>query len=268
MKIDLHTHTKYSDGAYDVEELLAYADELQIGAIAITDHDTVKAFETLDDMAYKYSVKVIKGIELTTVYKNETIHLICLFKNNVVPQKIADYCFEQRRMRNIRATEMLNKAKLEFGWEYDLDSLYSGTDVVNKHVVFKHLADMNNLPYDTIKENLSTGSYTTLKKLSLEEGIELAKTTESFCILAHPCLIKNQSILEDLLKYDIDGLECRYANPKNDVRYYTDIARQRGLFVSAGSDFHGDKKHGGLGDCFLRYDEFRAISDALNLFIS
>ena len=264
MKIDLHTHTKFSDGIYGVEELLSHADQLGIGAIAITDHDTVKAFEHLDEISHKFRVKVIKGIELTTVYKNEVIHLICLFKNNVVPQKIEHYCSEQRNLRNIRATEILTKASRDFGWKYDLDILHFGTDVVNKHVVFKHLADMNKLSYETIKENLSTGSYTQLKKLSFEDGVELAKSTESICILAHPCLIRDQSILEDLLKYNIDGMECRYASQKNDVIYYTDIAHKNELFISAGSDFHGDHKHGYLGECFLNYDEFQRISQALN----
>ena len=45
MKIDLHTHTKFSDGTYELKELLAEADRQNINVIAITDHDTVKAFE-------------------------------------------------------------------------------------------------------------------------------------------------------------------------------------------------------------------------------
>ena len=69
MKIDLHTHTKFSDGTYELKELLAEADRQNINVIAITDHDTVKAFEYLDKISHKYRVKVIKGIELTTVYR-------------------------------------------------------------------------------------------------------------------------------------------------------------------------------------------------------
>ncbi len=264
MKIDLHTHTKFSDGMYELEELLAEADKQNISAIAITDHDTVKAFEHLDEISHKYRVKVIKGIELTTIYRNEVIHLICLFKNNIIPQKVLDYCFEQQRMRNIRAKEMLTKANRDFGLTYDMRILYSSTDVVNKHVIFEHLANMNNISYEKIKNNLSTGSYSCLKKLTFEEGVELAKTTGSLCILAHPCLIKDQSILEELLQYNIDGLESRYASLKNNVPYYTDIAQKNKLFISAGSDFHGDETHGYLGECALNYDEFEEVAQFLN----
>lgn len=264
MKIDLHTHTRFSDGLYDLEGLLAEADKQNIRAIAITDHDTVKAFEYLDEISHKYCVKVIKGIELTTVYGNEVIHLICLFKNNIIPQKIAEYSSEQKRMRNIRAEEILAKAKKDFGLNYDRSILYSSTDVVNKHVVFKHLASMNNMSYEKIKEDLACGSYSCLEKLTFEEGVNLAKTTGSLCILAHPCLIREQNILEELLQYDINGLECKYASPKNNVHYYTDMAKNNKLFVSAGSDFHGDEKHGYLGECSLNFDEFEDIAKFLN----
>ena len=195
MKIDLHTHTKFSDGTYELKELLAEADRQNINVIAITDHDTVKAFEYLDKISHKYRVKVIKGVELTTVYRNEVIHLICLFKNNIIPTEILDYCLEQQRMRNARAVEMLNEAK-KYGLIYDENILYSSTDVVNKHVIYNHLSTMNQISYDEIKKMLELGKYSSLKKLSFEEGIKLAKQTQSFCILAHPCLIKDQSILE------------------------------------------------------------------------
>jgi len=175
-----------------------------------------------------------------------------------------NYCFEQQKMRNKRAEEILTRANREFGLTYDSRELYSSTDVVNKHAIFKHLERMNKISYDKIKEILSTGRYSCLKKLTFQEGVESAKTTDSLCILAHPCLIKDQGILEELLQNSIDGLECRYANPKNNERYYTDIAQKNNMFISAGSDFHGDKTHGYLGECALNYDEFKEAAKFLN----
>ena len=39
--IDLHTHTTASDGSYTPAELIRYAKEKGLSAIAVTDHDTV-----------------------------------------------------------------------------------------------------------------------------------------------------------------------------------------------------------------------------------
>ena len=39
--IDLHTHSTKSDGTYTPQELVRYAQEKGLSAIALTDHDTV-----------------------------------------------------------------------------------------------------------------------------------------------------------------------------------------------------------------------------------
>ena len=43
--IDLHTHSNASDGTYTPKELIAYALEKELRAIALTDHDTMDGIE-------------------------------------------------------------------------------------------------------------------------------------------------------------------------------------------------------------------------------
>ncbi len=50
MKADLHVHTMFSkDGRTTMEQLLARAEELGIGCIAVTDHNEFKAYDLLKD---------------------------------------------------------------------------------------------------------------------------------------------------------------------------------------------------------------------------
>ena len=42
MKIDLHIHSTASDGTLSPPEILNLAQSLDLGAIAITDHDTIE----------------------------------------------------------------------------------------------------------------------------------------------------------------------------------------------------------------------------------
>ena len=53
-KIDLHMHSLYSDGVYDVSTLLKMAEERGLSIISITDHDNCKAhIELTDENAVK-----------------------------------------------------------------------------------------------------------------------------------------------------------------------------------------------------------------------
>ena len=54
-------------------------------------------------------------------------------------------------------------------------------------------------------------------------------------------------------------------NVKNDYDYFKNIADKRGFFVSAGSDYHGDKTHGEIGDVYLDGKEFEPIKRLLGL---
>lgn len=48
--IDLHTHTTYSDGTWNVKELLCNAEKAKIEILSITDHDTVNAYKEIENI--------------------------------------------------------------------------------------------------------------------------------------------------------------------------------------------------------------------------
>ena len=61
-KYDLHTHTTYSDGEYDIAGNVNKAMEAGLSGIAVTDHDNVDAWKEIDQKDFK--IDVIKGVEL------------------------------------------------------------------------------------------------------------------------------------------------------------------------------------------------------------
>lgn len=61
--IDLHSHTKASDGEKTPEELIGLAISKNISALAITDHDTVDGLEKAVNYAKNKNIKLIPGIE-------------------------------------------------------------------------------------------------------------------------------------------------------------------------------------------------------------
>ncbi|MDD7794716.1 PHP domain-containing protein [Clostridium sp. 'White wine YQ'] len=96
-------------------------------------------------------------------------------------------------------------------------------------------------------------------KIHTNSGIKLLKHFGGVVVLAHPIKIKNE-IINDILKLDFHGIEAVYwKNSKTDSEYFMSLARRKGCFYTAGSDFHSDKRvdkrHGKLGEVFINKEE-------------
>ena len=76
--IDLHIHTTASDGTYTPSEVVEMALEKGLYAIAITDHDTVAGINEAIGAATGRPLKVIPGVEISSVYDNREIHVLGL----------------------------------------------------------------------------------------------------------------------------------------------------------------------------------------------
>ena len=81
-RLDLHTHSCFSDGRCTPEELLALAarPELELTAVALTDHDTVAGIPRFLAAAKKHpELLAIPGVELSTRLNTREIHVVGLF---------------------------------------------------------------------------------------------------------------------------------------------------------------------------------------------
>ena len=79
MKVDLHIHTSYSDGAFSPEKIVDTAIDAGLEAIAITDHDNVLSHQIALDYAKDKSLKILPGVEINTIYKGYEVHILGYF---------------------------------------------------------------------------------------------------------------------------------------------------------------------------------------------
>ena len=79
---DLHTHSTASDGKYSPSEVVRKAYERGVKYLALTDHDTLSGIEEAKTEAKKLDINFIPGIELSTTYKGETVHILGYFKSD------------------------------------------------------------------------------------------------------------------------------------------------------------------------------------------
>ena len=110
--IDLHTHSNASDGTCTPEELVDLAVAKGLGAIALTDHDTVDGLSPALAHAMTKNIEIIPGIELSTEYNGKDIHIVGLFiqhHNPVFRDKLKEFC-DSRDNRNVKMAKALTDA--------------------------------------------------------------------------------------------------------------------------------------------------------------
>src|SRR2546423_11480027 len=96
--IDLHVHTNHSDGTFTPREVLTRGRDLGLDAVAITDHDTTTALAEAIAAGAELGVEVVPGIEFSTVYGGEGVHVLCYHLDPVD----ADLAAELARLRDDR----------------------------------------------------------------------------------------------------------------------------------------------------------------------
>lgn len=79
MSIDLHCHTRYSDGSTPLEELIQLAALRGVTTFALTDHDTMAGCECALELGREAGVTVIPGVEISAAdpKRHGKAHILC-----------------------------------------------------------------------------------------------------------------------------------------------------------------------------------------------
>ncbi|MGA1845709.1 PHP domain-containing protein [Deferribacter abyssi] len=264
--IDLHMHSTYSDGTLTPQELLNYAKEKKLKAIALTDHDTVNGIESF--LSVETDILQISGVEISIDFDPGTFHLVGLFINHndknlkTKLEKLKKY----RRKRNIKLVELI---KNHFGIEISLSDLQKDIDgEIGRPHIAKFLIDQGivSSTQEAFDKYLGKGKplYIAKKRYSAIEGIDMIKKAGGISIIAHPITLDLENeqfdkFTKELIEYGLGGIEVFCSlHTKNDSKFYLEIAKKYNLFISAGSDFHGLNKTDvdlGITNCPEKYQK-------------
>lgn len=266
MKIDLHNHTNHSDGVYTPQELLDRAIYKKVDIFALTDHDSVFGCEEIARLSEGRKILVIKGMELSTYYKGESVHIVCLFEKNKIPQEMIDFSYKTLEQRKERAIRMMHNIEQIYHLKMDIAELLAENEVITRANMLRNIAKHNAMSYVEASFYVSKDSkaYIPSSKLSVADGIAFARRAGCIPIFAHPCLVR-QDFVEEILRFGFDGIEVRYPSPKNDEKALRELAEKYHLFISAGSDCHGDSTHADIGTATLNEAEFLPLLKRLKL---
>lgn len=255
MIADLHCHTTASDGTYAPEKLVLAAHRKKINLFSVTDHDTIAALPQLTTLCAEKNIRLIPGIEISCHCQEEEVHILAYAFDPDSPL-LSELIEKQKQDRIRRLKDMLlhlEKANVFISWEEVQRHIHSKSAAGRPHVaralVYKGYASSL---HDAFFNYLTPGKagYVPRQKVPAEFVLDLISKINGISVLAHPGLLKNQKILEDLYEQGLQGIEVYHPSHKAwQKTYYAQWADDQNLFVTGGSDFHGDKMkgHGALG---------------------
>ncbi|MBO6239942.1 MAG: PHP domain-containing protein [Butyrivibrio sp.] len=253
--IDLHTHSNCSDGTVSVKELIDYAHEKNLAAIALTDHDTVVGLdEAIEYTGKTYSdIEFIPGIEFSTVNEGKDVHVVGLYIDHHNPEfvKRLKAFADSRRERN---EKMCKKLTEEAGLSITYDELLRAfpNAVITRAHYAKLMLDKGYVQSRQEVFDKYIGDhckyYVPRENISPEDAIELILLSGGVPILAHPILYhmseeKLEALVVRLIKAGLKGIEAIYSTYEpSEERQIRNLAAKYDLLISGGSDFHGANK--------------------------
>lgn len=248
--VDLHIHTTASDGTMSPREVVRYAKEKGISALAITDHDTVSGISEALSAGKEMDVEVIPGIEIS-VDLNIEMHLLGYFINKT--PELEENLNEFKTKRNDRNKKIIKKLN-ELGFKIDLEEVLnvSGGEAVGRPHIASVLLRKGYVGSMSEAFELYLGAggkaYAQREKVEPKEGIELILKAGGVPVLAHPKYLnlnnkKLDKLLVKLIEYGLAGMEVYYStNTIYESGEYARLAIKHGLLITGGTDFHGKNK--------------------------
>lgn len=268
-KIDLHTHTNYSDGALTPCELVQLANKNGLKTISITDHDSINAIKEAKDCACDFGIDIITGVEISTDLDDKEIHLLAYFIDleNEELTKYLQFFRDERVHRAKRMVKKLQNLGLKITFDDVLDHAKNSA-VGRPHIAYA-MADLGIVKNYQEAFERYIGDYGPAFErkihVSPQSALKLINDSGGLSFIAHPGYMK-EHLLISLIKAGVDGIEVIHpSHNENQIQFYRGIVNQYCLLESGGSDFHGGKKmdNENLGKYYISGNQLEAMRKML-----
>jgi len=273
-KIDLHIHTTASDGADTPTRVVEIAASSGVAAIAITDHDTVSGVAEAAAAGERLGVEVIPGIEVSSDYRDNNVHLLGYFIDAESPAMapVLSWVRIERETRNEKLCAMLAAD----GFDIDIGQLRAaypdavlGRPHIAEFLMRKGYVSSVTEGFDKYLE-VGRPYYLPKRRISLEKAAETIIASGGVPVLAHPLqygypLGEVVEMIAYAKSLGVRALECFYSEHTPEQQAWLIHQSQRfHMGISGGSDYHGIRKPhiaigSGTGRLFVPYPMLSAL---------
>ena len=249
--IDLHVHTTASDGQYTPSQIIEFAHDKNIGVIAITDHDTVAGIDEGKNAAKKLGITFVPGTELNINFPTGEFHLLGLGFKQISPSLtvLLENLVKNRDLRNVQIIEKMREGGVDITLE-EMQTDFPDTVLGRPHfaaeLVKKKVVKTRQQAFDRF---LAKGRPWYVQRVgsNLDEAIVAIKESGGVPVIAHPMSLylswgKLPDTLQNFYERGVMGLEAFHPGARvTECLRLQELAQKIGYFVTAGSDFHGEK---------------------------
>jgi predicted metal-dependent phosphoesterase TrpH len=247
LRIDLHSHSTYSDGVLTPAALIQRASENRVTILALTDHDEVSGLPEAATAAAESGIGFVPGVEISVTWAGLTVHVLGLGidpRNAALANGLAGIR-ESRRFRAKQIAKQLSAAGIPDSLT-GASRLAGDAAVIGRGHFSRFLVEQGHAANTraAFKKYLGAGKigYVAHQWVSLRQAIGWIRGASGHAVLAHPdryrlAPLQMHALLDEFNQHGGRALEIGgglHANPLPLIR----LARHFGFSVSAGSDFH------------------------------
>lgn len=255
-RLDLHSHSTFSDGSCTIEELIAQAREQGLAGLAITDHDTISKLGIVRSTARRLGFPVLAGCEVSASdpATGHKVHILA-FGLEATPdgsgpiERLMAPTLIARTANTLWQTWTLARAGISFdGRTPDLDEVCrvagESTGVYKQHL----MQYMTELPrtdavYGEVYQRWLKGDGIAARDIAYPKATDAVRAIREqggVPVLAHPGQMDNWNCIAELVEAGLMGIEAHHPDHSNaDVERARAAAAKHGLFITGGSDYHG-----------------------------
>lgn len=250
--IDLHIHSQFSDGQFNVDEIVKLSKENGVGLISITDHDDITSSIELKNDTNIKDIEYINGVELSSYIKlnerNIRLHILG-YGYNEENDELNSRLLEKKELRTSVNLEYLYKLKQHFPNIFSdiFENIQCDKYITLSRLILKYLEgkDLSLNQLKSIKEYLKNNKpiYPNYE-FNVVQALKIIKQANGYAVLAHPyqynLTTKEEIDLLKLLKENgLVGLEKYHSgDTPNGMILQDKMCNKFNLEWTLGSDFH------------------------------
>ncbi|MCR4822599.1 MAG: PHP domain-containing protein [Treponema sp.] len=247
--IDLHSHSSASDGVFSPKEAAEYAISKKLKVWALTDHDTVDGLSEAAKACLNSDMIFLPGIEINVAWPTGEFHLLGhgLRRYSEELKDLVDDLTQSRRNRNLEIVEKMNKDGIQVTLE-EIESMFTSSQIGRPHFA-SYLMKIGKVKHrqEAFDRFLGKGRPYHVNHVGadLDVAVEAIRSAGGLPVIAHPLSLyvswgKMEETMDKIRKHGVVGLEAWHPAARiNEGFKLEELARKLGMFVTAGSDFHG-----------------------------